>query len=64
MSEPQTLERQWTDKFGTHFEVYARDAEGYIHAISLIMPRGGWPPGVIDDARAEARRSAIAGVPK
>lgn len=52
------IEREWTDKFGTHWSYEKRGPSGALHSVTLTKHRHlGWPDR--SQARAEVDRAAL-----
>ena len=52
VNDVEWQEREWTDAFGTHFEVRALDGKGSLHAMRVTKSLGGWQPSWDDVRRA------------
>lgn len=53
----EAVEREWTDQFGSHWEVRQRGADGRIHSLVLTKSRTSY--GDREKARADVARAAL-----
>ena len=43
MSDPEIIEREWTDEFGTHYEVRGKCGKHIASQKVTRLPLTGWP---------------------
>lgn len=60
MSDVKVIEREWSDKFGTHYEVRAQGPDGRIYQRTITNARF-MPPGVDREAAYRAVKAMADG---